>query len=54
MVSLLEVLYVSFLTLLNVARTLMSVWLQGRYSALKLAVPLSSGRKRGYLLNRGH
>ena len=54
MVSLLKVSYVYFLTLVNVMWALISVWLQGRYIALKLAVSLSSGRKRGYLLSRGH
>jgi len=54
MVSLLEVSYVYFMTLLNVAWALISVWLQGRYIALKLAVSVCSGIKRGYLLSRGN
>jgi hypothetical protein len=50
MVSLLKVSYVYFLALLNVIWALISVWLQGKY----IAFSLPSGRKRGYLLNRGH
>ena len=54
MVSLLEVSYIYFMTLLNVVWGLISVWLQGRYMALKLAVYVCLGRKRGYLLNSSH
>jgi hypothetical protein len=44
MVSLLEVSYVYFVTVLNFVWALISVWLQGRYITLKLAMSLYSGR----------